>query len=81
LFASSTLISQTIFYISSPFFLSIKMDPSGQHVALQGGLFYLFGIIFFKMDGRIPLAHAIWHCFVASGAYTHFVAIDTYLIT
>ncbi|KAL7055597.1 hypothetical protein AAHC03_022847 [Spirometra sp. Aus1] len=57
------------------------MDPSGQHVALQGGLFYLFGIIFFKMDGRIPLAHAIWHCFVASGAYTHFVAVDTYLLT
>ena len=40
-----------------------------------GGLFYIFGIAFFKSDGRIPCAHAIWHLFVAVAAGLHYYAI------
>ncbi|XP_071876336.1 monocyte to macrophage differentiation factor 2 isoform X3 [Bombus fervidus] len=40
-----------------------------------GGLFYIFGIGFFKSDGRIPCAHAIWHLFVAVAAGFHYYAI------
>ncbi|XP_072398518.1 monocyte to macrophage differentiation factor 2 isoform X1 [Diabrotica undecimpunctata] len=44
-----------------------------------GGLLYLIGIVFFKSDGRLPFAHAIWHLFVVSAAYAHYYAILNYL--
>lgn len=40
-----------------------------------GGLFYILGLVFFKSDGRIPCAHAIWHIFVAVAAGFHYYAI------
>ncbi|XP_026548764.1 monocyte to macrophage differentiation factor 2-like, partial [Notechis scutatus] len=46
---------------------------------VAGGIFYCFGTVFFKSDGRIPFAHAIWHLFVAFGAGTHYYAIWRYL--
>uniref|UniRef100_G1TFB7 Monocyte to macrophage differentiation associated 2 n=1 Tax=Oryctolagus cuniculus TaxID=9986 RepID=G1TFB7_RABIT len=42
---------------------------------MTGGVFYCLGMVFFKSDGRIPFAHAIWHLFVALGAGTHYYAI------
>ncbi|XP_050959087.1 monocyte to macrophage differentiation factor 2a isoform X2 [Labeo rohita] len=44
-----------------------------------GGVFYCLGIVFFKSDGLIPFAHAIWHVFVAVGAGIHYYAIWRYL--
>ncbi|OAD55600.1 Monocyte to macrophage differentiation factor 2 [Eufriesea mexicana] len=41
----------------------------------MGGLFYICGLVFFKSDGRIPCAHAIWHLFVAVAAGFHYYAI------
>ncbi|EHB08983.1 Monocyte to macrophage differentiation factor 2 [Heterocephalus glaber] len=46
---------------------------------MTGGVFYCLGMVFFKSDGRIPFAHAIWHLFVAFGAGTHYYAIWKYL--
>lgn len=40
-----------------------------------GGLIYVLGLVFFKSDGRIPCAHAIWHLFVAAAAGFHYYAI------
>ncbi|KAI5638470.1 hypothetical protein NE865_08936 [Phthorimaea operculella] len=44
-----------------------------------GGILYLVGVFFFKSDGRIPFAHAIWHVFVALAASVHFLAIQRHL--
>ncbi|NWY45497.1 PAQRA factor, partial [Sylvia atricapilla] len=46
---------------------------------VAGGFFYCLGMVFFKSDGRIPFAHAIWHLFVATGAGIHYYAIWRYL--
>ncbi|XP_029294397.1 monocyte to macrophage differentiation factor 2a isoform X2 [Cottoperca gobio] len=44
-----------------------------------GGVFYVVGVVFFKSDGLVPFAHAIWHLFVAAGACIHYYAIWRYL--
>ncbi|CAG0922034.1 unnamed protein product [Notodromas monacha] len=45
-----------------------------------GGLFYIIGMVFFKSDGRIPFAHAIWHLHVICGSSLHYSAICRYLL-
>lgn len=44
-----------------------------------GGFFYIVGICFFKSDGLIPMAHAIWHLFVVIAAGFHYYAILVHL--
>ena len=46
----------------------------------MGGMVYITGVVFFKLDGVIPFAHAIWHCFVFTGAIFHYCAVCKYLL-
>ncbi|KAK2817772.1 hypothetical protein Q7C36_021705 [Tachysurus vachellii] len=56
-------------------------DRSGVCELLVGGGCYVLGMVFFKSDGVVPFAHAIWHLFVAMGAGIHYYAIWKYLYT
>jgi monocyte-to-macrophage differentiation protein len=57
-----------------------KVDYDGLWAMGLGGFMFLSGVIFFKSDGLIPFAHAIWHCFVFFGASFHYYAVYNYLI-
>jgi len=76
---------ETIFYViiaTLPSVAVLEMhDKSGLSELQAGGAVYLAGVVFFKSDGIIPLAHAIWHLHVVVGAVIHYQAVNTYLIT
>jgi len=44
-----------------------------------GGLFYTFGIIFYKVT-KFRYHHLIWHLMVIGGSVSHFVAIFFYIL-
>ncbi|KAF4522073.1 hypothetical protein B566_EDAN004056 [Ephemera danica] len=73
---------ETTFYLImgvTPAFAIISADFPGIQELKLGGLFYILGVMFFKMDGRIPCAHALWHIFVVLGAGVHYFAILDHL--
>lgn len=77
---------ETVFYLIIGILPSLAVmdmfeeDASGLEELKLGGAIYVLGVIFFKLDGRIPLAHAIWHLFVVLAAFIHYYAVLTYLI-
>jgi len=75
---------ETLFYVviaTMPSLAVLEMtDKSGLAELQAGGAVYLFGVFFFKSDGIIPLAHAIWHIHVVVGAIIHYQAVNKYLI-
>ncbi|XP_074649325.1 monocyte to macrophage differentiation factor-like [Tubulanus polymorphus] len=75
---------ETLFYLIiaiSPAIAVFAMhETSGMFEVACGGIVYMAGVVFFKCDGVIPFAHAIWHCFVIVGALCHYFAICNYLL-
>lgn len=61
------------------FLFAFQPEQSGLCELLVGGACYCLGMVFFKSDGIVPFAHAIWHLFVAMGAAIHYYAIWKYL--
>ncbi|KAG8006520.1 Monocyte to macrophage differentiation factor, partial [Nibea albiflora] len=57
----------------------LQSNTDGLQELACGGLIYCLGVFFFKSDGVIPFAHAIWHVFVALAAAVHYYAIWKYL--
>ncbi|XP_041473310.1 monocyte to macrophage differentiation factor 2-like isoform X2 [Lytechinus variegatus] len=75
---------ETLFYVilgTVPALVVLESPlKNGLYELALGGIIYICGVVFFKSDGIIPCAHAIWHVFVVMGAYTHLNAIQKYLI-
>ncbi|KAK2167601.1 hypothetical protein LSH36_26g11027 [Paralvinella palmiformis] len=75
---------ETVFYLAigvCPSVVCLAMkEKSGIFELAFGGMLYISGVVFFKCDGLIPFAHAIWHCFVTTGAVCHYQAVCTYLL-
>lgn len=61
------------------FLICWQNNTDGLYELAFGGLIYCVGVVFFKSDGIIPFAHAIWHLFVATAAAVHYYAIWKYL--
>ncbi|CAI5437871.1 unnamed protein product [Caenorhabditis angaria] len=55
-------------------------DRSGLDMMIIGGMAYAIGVIFFKLDGILAFAHAIWHIFVLIGASFHTYAVYAFLL-
>ena len=60
-------------------FENFQHDERGLFELKLGGAVYAAGVVFFKCDGRIPLAHAIWHLFVLAGSMIHYFAVLEHL--
>ncbi|TKR95614.1 hypothetical protein L596_009756 [Steinernema carpocapsae] len=75
---------ETVLYVINAGGPAIAMftmnDRSGLDMMVYGGLVYFVGVIFFKCDGRIPFAHAIWHLFVLAGAFLHMCTVYNTLL-
>lgn len=95
LLAGIGILYQQLFHeqfknLETVFYLIISIGPAivvivcghefvGMDEIKLGGLLYLVGICFFKMDGKIPMAHSIWHIFVVLAASVHYFAVLNYL--
>ncbi|XP_061329308.1 monocyte to macrophage differentiation factor 2 isoform X2 [Pezoporus flaviventris] len=70
---------ELVCYVIMGFFPALVIlsmpNRDGLPELVAGGFSYCLGMVFFKSDGRIPFAHAIWHLFVAIGAGIHYYAI------
>ncbi|KAL3318944.1 hypothetical protein Ciccas_002397 [Cichlidogyrus casuarinus] len=55
-------------------------NKTGAFQMLQSLIAYAIGVVFFKLDGIIPFAHAIWHVFVILGTAIQFRAVNNSLI-
>uniref|UniRef100_A0A3Q0RVF5 Monocyte to macrophage differentiation-associated n=1 Tax=Amphilophus citrinellus TaxID=61819 RepID=A0A3Q0RVF5_AMPCI len=73
LMAAAGTVYKKFYFFTSP------LNTDGLHEVACGGLIYCLGVFFFKSDGIIPFAHAIWHVFVALAAAVHYHAIWKYL--
>ena len=56
--------------------LSNNLNAAGMWLLLIGGFSYTFGVIFFKLEGKIPYAHLIWHLFVIGGTVCHWCVVQ-----
>lgn len=60
-------------------YLYHALPTTGFNFLWIGGIVYMLGIFFYKMEGRIPYAHFIWHLFVIGGCSIHYLMMIWYV--
>ena len=80
-------VVSSFFYLTMGGLLLIAIKPlittlptSGIVWMMNGGLFYVLGILFFAADKKYSYFHAIWHLFVLAGSFCHFFMVIQYVI-
>lgn len=53
-----------------------NISSCGIWLIFIGGACYTLGVIFFKLEGKIPYTHLIWHLMVIGGTACHWCAIQ-----
>lgn len=72
---------ETILYLCLGFLPAVPLasrSVTGMFELACGAVLYIIGVIFFKNDGKIPFAHAIWHIFGSTAAWVHHYGIWTH---
>lgn len=54
--------------------ITANMTATVKTLLVAGGVFYTMGVYFF-INQKIPLSHAIWHIFVILGVASHYMAL------
>lgn len=52
------------------------LSTAGLWLLLAGGFSYTFGVIFFKLEGKMPYAHLVWHLMVIAGTVCHWCVVQ-----
>jgi hemolysin III len=75
-----------IIYLLMGWLMVVALNPllrvlpmSGFYCLFWGGLFYTVGVVFYLLDGKVSYFHGIWHIFVMSGSFSHYVAVLYYV--
>ena len=79
-------VLQVIIYLAMGWLIVVALDPllralpmAGFYWLLSGGLFYTVGVVFYALDEKVSYFHGIWHIFVLSGSFSHYVAVLHYV--
>lgn len=75
---SFVLMGWMLLFFLIPIFNNIS--SAGIWLLFIGGFSYTFGVIFFKLEGKLPYAHLIWHLFVIGGTVCHWCAIRFFML-
>lgn len=75
---SFILMGWMLVFFLAPMFRNIS--SSGLWLIFIGGACYSLGVVFFKLEGKVPYTHLIWHLLVIGGTVCHWCAIQFCII-
>ncbi len=76
--ASFVLMGWMLLFFLIPMFRNINLG--GMWLIFIGGALYTLGVIFFKLEGKLPYTHLIWHLMVVGGTVCHWCAIYIFIL-
>ncbi len=79
-------ILSIVIYVAMGWLAAIALGPLTAAIGrpamawvLAGGACYTGGIVFYLLDGKLPVFHGVWHLFVLAGSLAHYIAILGYV--